>query len=49
MTFIGSVASLLTTKIVNAPIGKEFVSSVKYGNTEIDFRELGIGPFCEIR
>lgn len=43
------MASLLTTKIVNAPIGKEFVSSVKYGNTEIDFRELGIGSFCEIR
>lgn len=30
-------------------IGKEFVSSVKSGNIEIDFGELEIGLFCEIR
>lgn len=35
--FIGSVASLLTPKIVNASLDKESVSSVKYGNTDMDF------------
>lgn len=38
LTFIGSVVSLLTTKIVNASIAKEFVSSEKYSSTEIDLR-----------